>query len=107
MVFYASRVVSTEFANSFYNCYLFTNSIDNIVTTRLTTFADFTDFYTSFLFNLLSQSLSIKTIATNINNYWTASKWPEMCGQLATLFRIIIDFESSNAASLTSSASTP
>jgi ABC-type uncharacterized transport system YnjBCD permease subunit len=104
MSFYVSQIVSTEFANSFYNCYLFSNSVQKVATTRLATFADFPDFYTSFLFNLLSQSLSVKTIATNINNFWTQGKWPEMCGEFAKLIRIIVDFDSSNAASLTSNS---
>ena len=65
-------VASTEFANSVYNCYLLTNSVVGVVTTRITTFVDFTDYYTSFLFNLLSESLSIETIATNLGTYYTA-----------------------------------
>lgn len=54
LVYYAGRVVSTEVANSFQNCYLFGNSVYNVANKRIQTFADFTDFYTSFLFNLLS-----------------------------------------------------
>jgi len=70
------------------------------VTQRLATFADFPDLITSFLFNLLSNSLSIKTIATNINTYSSNKKYPELSGEVAKLLRIILDFESSNAASL-------
>lgn len=57
MVYYSSQVFATEFANSYYNCYLFSASVQKVVTTRLNTFSDFADLYTSFLFNLLSNSL--------------------------------------------------
>ncbi len=66
MIYYTSQVFSTEFASSYYNCYLFSASVEKVVTTRLNTFSDFADLYTSFLFNLLSNSLQIKTITTNI-----------------------------------------
>ena len=101
MIYYASQVVGTEGANSFYYCYLFGKSAYSVATTRMQTFADLTDFYTSFLFNLLSQSLSIKTIANNINTYSTNGDYVDLAGQIATLFRIIIDFQSSNAAGMT------
>lgn len=104
MIFYASQAFSTEFANSFYNCYLFGSSIEKVVRTRISNFADITDFFTSFLFNLLSQSLSIRTIATNIQTFYTNNKWPEMSGELAKLLRICLDFDSSNAAGLNQAA---
>jgi len=58
--------MSTEFANSFYNCYLFASSVEKVSTARIAKFSDFTDLYTSFLFNLLAQSLSIRNLAVSI-----------------------------------------
>lgn len=72
MLFYVSNVVSYEFANTFYYCYLFSTSVDFVVTNRVTRFSDWTDWSSSFLFNLLAQSISINNIYTNIanlNNY--------------------------------------
>lgn len=66
IVYYASQVMSTEFANSFYNCYLFASSVEKVSTARIAKFSDFTDLYTSFLFNLLAQSLSIRNLAVSI-----------------------------------------
>lgn len=66
MVYYASQVMSTEFANSFYNCYLFASSVESVASARFAKFSDFTDLYTSFLFNLLSQSLSLRNLAVSI-----------------------------------------
>jgi hypothetical protein len=99
MVYYSSQVFSTEFANAYYNCYLFSASVEKVVTTRLNTFSDFADLYTSFLFNLLSNSLSIKTITTNIQSYSNSGSYSDLYGEFAKLFRIMLDFESSNAAS--------
>ncbi len=103
MVYYASQVFSTEFSNSYYNCYLFSDSVKKVVTTRLNTFSDIADLYTSFLFNLLSNSLQIKTIATNIQGYSNSGSYSDLYGEFAKLFRIMLDFESSNAAGLDNS----
>jgi hypothetical protein len=54
---------------------------------------------------MLSNSLQIKTIATNINTYSDAQKWPELSGEIAKLIRIMLDFESSNAAALNETGS--
>lgn len=99
MIYYSSQVFSTEFANSYYNCYLFSASVQKVVTTRLNTFSDFADLYTSFLFNLLSNSLQIKTITTNIQTYSASGSYSDLYGEFAKLSRIMLDFESSNAAS--------
>lgn len=91
--------MSTEIADSFYYCYLFAKSVDKVATQRLNAFIDFTDLYTSFLFNLLSNSLAIKKIATNIKTYSDAGKYAELSGEVAKLVRIMLDFESSTASS--------
>ncbi len=75
-----SQVISTEFADSFYNCYLFDQSVKKMSKARIKSFADFADLYTSFLFNLLSQSLSVKVIADNLQTNWQAQKYPEFAG---------------------------
>ena len=103
MIYYTSQVISTEIADTYYYCYLFSASVESVVNKRLDTFVDFSDLYTSFLFNMLSNSLQIKTIATNINTYSDASKWPELSGEVSKLIRIMLDFESSNAAALNAS----
>lgn len=102
MVYYASQVMSTEFANSFYNCYLFASSVESVAAARFAKFSDFTDLYTSFLFNLLSQSLSLRNLAVSIQDNQEAGAYAEMAGNIAKLLRIIVDFTSSNAASLDS-----
>ena len=62
-----SLIISGDFANSFLNCYLFETSFVSFWEQRISSFAGFTDFYTSFLFNLLSNSLLIRTLTTGMN----------------------------------------
>ena len=57
MLFNLSLIVGGNMANGILNCYLFEKSVEEVVTFRISQFTDFTDVYTSFLFNLLSQSL--------------------------------------------------
>ena len=57
MSFNISSIIGTNFANSILNCYLFGESVNSTISKRLAAFTDFTDFYTSFLFNMLSVSL--------------------------------------------------
>jgi len=56
------------------------------------TFSNFADVYTSFLFNLLSNSLAVKTLFTNIESQWANQQFPEFAGSVATLIRIMFDF---------------
>lgn len=66
VAFNISNVIANNFANSFYNCY--TMLANGVQTTQVwfNSFVDFTDVYTSFLFNLLSQSLKLRSIATTM-----------------------------------------
>jgi hypothetical protein len=64
-------------------------------------FVDINDIYTSFLFNLLEESLSIKSTAEDLSTYETSSdsnKWVNFYSELATLVYLILDFESATAA---------
>ena len=90
--FFVSYSISTDFANSFYNCYLFGKSIYKVEAKWVNTFSNFADLYTSFLFNMLSNSLAVKTLFTNIETQWTNQQYPEFAGSVATLIRIICDF---------------
>ncbi len=88
-----------------FNCYLFSASVKEVATYRYSQFADFTDLYTSFLFNLLANSLQIKNIAVSISTAQEDQDWPLMVEDICKLIRIMLDFESSNAGSLNSGSS--
>lgn len=69
VMFNVSGIVAKNFANSFLYCNQFSESFKDVNAARAAKFKDFTDIYTSFLFNLLGKSLNIKTHATNLEIY--------------------------------------
>lgn len=64
--FNVSQVLSKNFASTFYNCYSMLNSAYQMTGIWLNSFVDFSDVYTSFLFNLLSQSMKLKTLSASL-----------------------------------------
>ena len=93
-----------EFANMAYYCYQFYYSVDFTTRKRLSLFSDLYDFYSSFLFNLMSRSVSIKNIGLKIYNLTTnetiMGRGPIMAGEWSKIIRLILDFQSQNKASL-------
>jgi hypothetical protein len=68
----------------------------------LSSFVDFTDVYTSWMFNLLANSLKIRSLSDEISEAQEESPQDTetMVRATAELIRIFIDFESSTAATL-------
>jgi hypothetical protein len=56
-MFFMGYSTSEHFGPYVYNCYLFWADVKDYIKTRKETFIDFSDVYTSFLFNLLAESL--------------------------------------------------
>jgi hypothetical protein len=88
------------------NCYLFEKSVDEVVTYRMSQFVDSTDIVTSFLFNMLAQSVQLKNLAETLSAAQTAGNWPLFVETSCKIVRIILDFESSNAMGLSVEALT-
>lgn len=97
-----SNIVGKNFANSFLNCYLFYDGYVNWWENRLSSFVDFNDVYTSMLFNLLANSLKIRSLSEEISlaEEEDPKDYVTMVQASAELLRIFIDFESSTASSL-------
>ena len=68
MMLFTGKTIAQDFAPFNYYCFLFKTSFDTYTTKSYNSFNGFTDLYTSALFNLLSVSLTIKTLTTNIKN---------------------------------------
>lgn len=98
-MFNVTGVVGGPFATSLYQCYLFMDDFEDYTKTRMSQFKDFIDIYTSFLFNLLSQSLQLKSYADNIAKYETQGNMYSYAETLAKIIRTVLDFESSEASS--------
>ena len=62
-----SEIIGGNFADSILNCYLFEVSVKEVITFRLSSFVDNTDIVTSFLFNMLAQSVQLKNLATTLS----------------------------------------
>ena len=62
--FNISQIVAGNFASFVYGCYRFEQGILESTQSSLSQFVDITDVYTSFLFNLLANSIKIKSIST-------------------------------------------
>ena len=56
-MFYVGNWISGPIDSAMYDCYLFVESVILVSKTKYLTFLNFADIYTSFLFNLLAQSL--------------------------------------------------
>ena len=61
IAFNVTNFIGKNLADSFYNCYLFQTSVNTFLAARFARFIDFNDIFLSFSFNMLSQSLSVKT----------------------------------------------
>jgi hypothetical protein len=62
---------------------------------RQSTFVDLQDWYTSFLFNLLAESIQIRTYSIDLATYQADEDWESFQETLANLMRVCLDFESS------------
>ena len=69
MVYNATQAVGNEIANAIYYCYNFMYSFNFVVKMRLAQFSDFQDLWSSFMLNLLANSVSIKRVAEKIDIY--------------------------------------
>jgi hypothetical protein len=96
-----STIVAEPGNNAVYYCYLFGKSVETYTEKRLSTFVDFTDVYSSFLMNLLSESLAIRTYSIKMQTYETNKEWANFIETLAKLMKAILNFESATAKSKT------
>jgi hypothetical protein len=99
-MFNITGVIGGDFDNTLYYCYLMENSVETYTLQRWSTFVDINDFYTSFLFNLLAQSLQIRAYSLSLTTYQNNADWPNFVLYMARLARICLDFQSSNSGSL-------
>jgi hypothetical protein len=102
VLFNVSNIVAGPMATTVYQCYLFLDDVEDFTKTRWSGFSVFTDMYTSFLFNLLSQSLQLKTYFTNVETYSNQGNIYSFAETIAKIIRITFDFESSESSSLNS-----
>jgi hypothetical protein len=94
----ASTIAAEPANKAFYYCYRFLDSVETYTKKRIDTFVDFTDVYSSFLVNLLSESLAIRTYTVRLTDYENSQNWVSFTETFAQLFKAILNFESSTAS---------
>jgi hypothetical protein len=97
LMFFLGKVVAQDFAPFQYQCFLFKASFITYSNNTYNSFIDGTDLYTSALFNMLSVSLTIKTLTTNIIKYRDDQDYPNLFTNLGTLIRLLAFFKSSSS----------
>lgn len=84
------------FNDAWYNCYNFGIDIKQDYEQRFNSFQDFGDLYLSFIFNMLSNSLTIRTQTNNMITAYDTHDTYTFTQSLASILRSILVFESYN-----------
>lgn len=92
-------IIATEFSDFYYYCSLTVYQVEEYNQEKWGEFVGINDIYTSFLFNLLEESISIRNTAEDLEQYENDKDWPNFASELATLVYLVLDFESATAAS--------
>lgn len=100
-------VLGTDFNESWYRCFLF---YDDFTTTYLKKWAEFNDFgdiYLSFIFNMLSNSLNIKSQTENMIGSYAEHDTVVFTRSLASILKSVVDFDSYTSVAGSNSDYTP
>jgi len=89
----------TTLNESWYNCYLYYDDIKMSYSTKWENFADFGDIYLSFIFNMLQNSLNIKSQTENMIIAYELHNTVTFTQALGSVLRSILDFDSYTALS--------
>ena len=84
----------TDFNETWYNCYLFYDDIYVNYETKWENFNDFGDIYLSFIFNMLQNSLNIKSQTENMITAYELHNTETFIQALGSVLRSILDFDS-------------
>ena len=97
------QTAGTSFNETWYNCYLYYYDFEGTYATKWENFNDFGDIYLSFIFNMLQNSLNIKSQTENMITAYETHATTAFSQALGSVLRSILDFDSytSVAGSLT------
>ena len=103
----AFTVAGTDANDSWYNCYLFYYDFSSAYEQKFEKFNDFGDIYLSFIFNMLQNSLSIKSQTENMIESYAKHDTVTFTRSLGSVLRAILDFDmyTSSAGSIESPTS--
>ena len=89
-----THIIGEEMNDSWFYCYQFGNDVYEEYATKAENFVDFGDVYLSFIFNLLSNSLNIKSATENMIDSRKEHDTATFIENLAKILRITFDFNS-------------
>ncbi len=95
--FNVTGVFANNFAETFYQCFVLLQQIQQQAVTQENSFLDTNDKYTSFLFNLLSQSIVIREFSYDLLDYSAVNDWVSYTRSAAGIVQAVLYFESSAA----------
>ena len=98
------NTAGTDFNETWYNCYLFYDDIYVNYETKWENFNDFGDIYLSFIFNMLQNSLNIKSQTENMITAYELHNTETFIQALGSVLRSILDFDSYTSLSSALSA---
>lgn len=99
VVFNVTNIISNSYALTMYECYNMERQIQEGFVVQEEGFVDDNDKYTSFLFNLLAESIQIREYSYDLIDYSEAEDFVSYTRSLAGIISSMIYFESSTAAS--------
>lgn len=100
-------VAGTDFNESWYRCFLFYDDITTTYLKKWSEFNDFGDIYLSFIFNMLSNSLNIKSQTENMIGAYAEHDTVVFVRSLASIMKSVIDFDSYTSVAGSNSDKTP
>ena len=97
------RLIADTLGNSFnkfwFNCFQFGFDVYDSYKIKFDNFVDFGDIYLSFIFNMLSQSINIKTEVEAMISAFAIHDTEEFVRGLASILKSVLDFNSYQTAS--------
>ena len=88
------QTAGTSFNETWYNCYLYYYDFEGTYATKWENFNDFGDIYLSFIFNMLQNSLNIKSQTENMITAYETHQTTAFSQALGSVLRSILDFDS-------------
>jgi hypothetical protein len=92
--FNVTGVLSLNYAETMYQCFVMLQQIQEVAVVQQESFVDQNDFVTSFLFNLLAQSIVVRQYSYNLITYSESEDWESYVRTLGAILAALIYFDS-------------
>lgn len=98
---FLAKLWSNSYADTLYNCYKWVGQMQSKWVEREKSFKDENDLFTSFLFNMLTQSYEIRRQSYRLIHFGKFPyNWPAYAESVGTLINLLIYFDSADGGAL-------